>query len=97
MKRFNRANLIIAVMTMFTMAGFASTIVGTLAWYAYSTRITLSLTGTSVRNSIQLEIGIVDDSNYISAAEAEGFKFEDLPDDWVCPLCGVGKSDFEAQ
>lgn len=22
--------------------------------------------------------------------------FEDLPDDWVCPLCGVGKDMFEA-
>ena len=21
--------------------------------------------------------------------------FEELPDDWVCPLCGVGKSEFE--
>ena len=21
--------------------------------------------------------------------------FEDLPDDWVCPLCGVGKDQFE--
>ncbi len=20
--------------------------------------------------------------------------FEKLPDDWVCPLCGAGKSDF---
>lgn len=20
--------------------------------------------------------------------------FEDLPDDWVCPLCSVGKEDF---
>jgi rubredoxin len=20
--------------------------------------------------------------------------FEDLPESWVCPLCGVGKSDF---
>ena len=25
-----------------------------------------------------------------------GTPFEDLPDDWVCPLCGVGKEDFEA-
>ena len=81
MKRFNRANLVIAVMTIFTMAGFASTIVGTLAWYAYSTRITLSLTGTSVRNSIQLEIGIVDDSDYISAAEAESFKLTRIDED----------------
>lgn len=23
--------------------------------------------------------------------------FEDLPADWVCPLCGVGKDDFEQQ
>lgn len=23
-----------------------------------------------------------------------GTLFEDLPDDWVCPLCGVGKDRF---
>ena len=23
-----------------------------------------------------------------------GTAFEDLPDDWVCPLCGVGKDEF---
>ena len=32
---------------------------------------------------------------YIYDDEAEGVKFEDLPDDWVCPLCGVGKDMFE--
>jgi len=26
---------------------------------------------------------------------AAGVAFQDLPDDWVCPLCGVGKEDFE--
>ena len=26
---------------------------------------------------------------------APGTAFEDLPDDWVCPVCGVGKEDFE--
>ena len=25
---------------------------------------------------------------------AAGTKFEDLPDDFVCPLCGVDKSNF---
>ena len=25
---------------------------------------------------------------------APGTPFESLPDDWVCPLCGVGKADF---
>lgn len=24
----------------------------------------------------------------------EGTAFEDLPEDWVCPLCGVGKDEF---
>ena len=24
-----------------------------------------------------------------------GTAFEDIPDDWVCPICGVGKEDFE--
>ncbi len=26
-----------------------------------------------------------------------GTKFEDLPDDWVCPVCGAGKDEFEAE
>ena len=26
---------------------------------------------------------------------AAGTKFEDVPEDWTCPLCGVGKEDFE--
>lgn len=26
---------------------------------------------------------------------APGTAFEDLPDDWACPLCGVGKDMFE--
>lgn len=25
---------------------------------------------------------------------APGTRFEDLPDDFVCPLCGVGKDQF---
>lgn len=25
---------------------------------------------------------------------APGTAFEDIPDDWVCPVCGVGKGDF---
>jgi len=28
---------------------------------------------------------------------APGTKFEDIPDDWVCPVCGVGKDQFEKQ
>ena len=24
-----------------------------------------------------------------------GTPFEDIPDDWICPVCGVSKTDFE--
>jgi rubredoxin len=33
-------------------------------------------------------------------AEADipaGTPFEELPDDWTCPLCGVGKDEFEPE
>jgi rubredoxin len=26
---------------------------------------------------------------------ARGTRWEEIPDAWVCPDCGVGKSDFE--
>lgn len=26
---------------------------------------------------------------------APGTPFEDLPEDWVCPVCGAPKEDFE--
>ena len=28
---------------------------------------------------------------------APGTAFEDLPDDWTCPICGVGKDEFEVE
>jgi len=28
---------------------------------------------------------------------AAGTKFEDLPEDWVCPLCGASKSEFSEE
>ena len=26
-----------------------------------------------------------------------GTAFEDISDDWVCPVCGVGKEDFKPE
>ncbi len=26
---------------------------------------------------------------------AAGTKWDDLPEDWVCPMCGASKPDFE--
>ncbi len=28
---------------------------------------------------------------------APGTSFEDIPDDWVCPVCAVGKDMFEVE
>jgi rubredoxin len=28
-------------------------------------------------------------------ANNNGVAFEDLPEDWTCPMCGVGKDQFE--
>ena len=29
-----------------------------------------------------------------SAGIEPGILFEDLPEDWVCPVCGAGKDEF---
>lgn len=34
---------------------------------------------------------------FVYDEEAEGVKWEALPEDYVCPLCGVGKDDFSPE
>lgn len=34
---------------------------------------------------------------YIYDEETETAKFEDLPEDWTCPVCGVGKDMFSKE
>lgn len=34
---------------------------------------------------------------YVYDEEIEGVNWEDLRDDYECPLCGVGKDDFEPE
>jgi len=34
---------------------------------------------------------------YVYDPEEEDMAFEDLPDDWVCPICGAMKDQFEKQ
>lgn len=31
---------------------------------------------------------------YVYDSDVEETKFEDLPDDWVCPICGATKDVF---
>ncbi len=34
---------------------------------------------------------------YVYNPEEEGTPFEDLPEDWVCPICGASKEDFRPE
>ena len=36
---------------------------------------------------------VCDVCGYVDAGTA----WEDVPEDWVCPLCGVGKDEFSAE
>ena len=31
---------------------------------------------------------------FVYDEEVEGTQFEDLPEDWICPLCGAGIDSF---
>ncbi len=32
---------------------------------------------------------------FVYDEDKEGKKWEELPDDWTCPVCGVGKDMFQ--
>ena len=59
MKKFNPAKLLFGFLGLATFASLVGTVSGSLAWYAYSTRASLSYTGTSVERTAQLQIGVV--------------------------------------
>ena len=33
----------------------------------------------------------------VESGISAGTKFEDIPDDWTCPICGLGKDAFEQE
>ena len=58
MKKLNPAKFVFAFLGLSTFASLIGTVSGTLAWYAYSTRASLSYSGTSVSSALQLQIGL---------------------------------------
>ena len=58
MKKSKPTKLLLGFLGIATFASLVGTVSGTLAWYSYSTRATLSYSGTSVNNTVQLQIGI---------------------------------------
>ncbi len=61
--------------------------------------------GTITRRRFLMDKYVCDACGYVYDPEqgdpdsgiAPGTAFEDIPDDWVCPLCGVGKDMFSKQ
>ena len=64
MKKFKPA-LVFGFLGIATFASLVGTISGTLAWYVYNARTTLSYSGTSVENSVQLQIGLMSDNELV--------------------------------
>ncbi len=44
-----------------------------------------------------MAVWICDACGYKYDEDTEGKAWDDLPDDWTCPVCGVGKSMFSKQ
>ena len=59
MKKFKPAKLLFGFLGLATFASLVGSVSASLAWYAYSTRATLSYTGTSVERTAQLQMGII--------------------------------------
>lgn len=56
------------------------------------------LTGSSiVKKWMCIVCGLIYDESegWPDDGIAAGTRWEDVPDDWACPECGVGKEDFE--
>lgn len=58
MRKFNPTKLLFGFLGLATFASLVGSVSGSLAWYAYSTRATLSYAGTSVERTAQLQIGV---------------------------------------
>lgn len=61
MKTKNKTGLLTMLLTSATLLTFMGTVAGSVAWFAYNTRVTASYQGTAVSSSEQLQIGIETD------------------------------------
>jgi hypothetical protein len=95
MKKFNPTALVFGFFGLATIASMLGAVSGSLAWYAYATRAAISYSGTSVFNTMQLQVGIA------STVRINGFHIDDrisettFPDDehyYYFSPAGVGLS-----
>ena len=80
MKKLKPA-LVFSFLGIATFASLVGTVSGTLAWYAYNSKVTLSYSGTSVENSVQLQIGLACAHEMIANGSDEMDDFLDTMED----------------
>jgi len=76
MKKINPLNILFGLLAITTLACTAGAVSGTLAWYAYVTRATLSYSGTSVNSTTQLQIGICSDEEVDMPSNIEEVQYQ---------------------
>ena len=79
MRKFNPTKLLFGFLGLATFASLVGSVSGSLAWYAYSTRASLSYTGTSIERTSQLQIGVVsaNEINYSASEMVEDTTIND--------------------
>jgi rubredoxin len=63
------------------------------------------ITRTHLKRRIMMDKYVCEICGYVYDPEqgdpdngvAAGTKWEDVPDDWECPVCGASKADFEKE
>ena len=70
MKKYHSAKIMFAFLGIATFASLVGTVSGSLAWYQYAARAKLSYSGTSVSDTVQLQIGLHSDKRITSYGEA---------------------------
>ena len=81
MKKSKSTKLLFGFLGIATFASLVGTVSGTLAWYSYSTRATLSYSGTSVNNTVQLQIGLASPSIVKSIDDIRAENAQKIADD----------------
>ena len=80
MKKFNPAKLLFGFFGLATGASLIGSVSASLAWYAYSTRAALSYSGTSVKETAQLQIGFASPVA-INFADSDNMSLEQYQND----------------
>ena len=76
MKHSRKVSLLMLGMSLITGLSIFGTTAGTLAWYAFNARVSLSFTGTSVMKSVLLNVGIVDNNDKFTDAKVAALNLE---------------------